>query len=50
MSRPMAHDNSKADPQQTANAKAMWDGFTSLMKWSIVSIAILLILMAVFLV
>ena len=47
----MAHyDNSKADPKETANAKAMWGNFTGLMKWSILGVVILLIGMAFFLV
>ena len=37
-------------PELTKSHQAIWEGFTSMMVWSGVSIVVILILMAVFLV
>jgi hypothetical protein len=42
--------NNEADPKETDKAKAMWLGFTDLMKYSIAGVVALLVLMAIFLV
>jgi hypothetical protein len=44
------HDNTHADPKEVENAQSMWGGFTTLVKWTVIGIAILLILMDIFLV
>jgi len=44
----MAHDNSKADPQEVEHAQAMWQGFVKLIKWSTIATIIVLIFLALF--
>lgn len=44
------HDNSVADPKETQNATEMWVNFTVLMKYTVISVVITLILMALFLI
>jgi len=42
--------NNKADPKELDNAKELWAAFTGLLKWSVITIVLLLAAMAAFLV
>ncbi len=41
--------NNQADPKEVENARAMWSGFTKLVKYSSIATAAVLLLMLVFL-